>query len=525
MRRLSLVVLGVAAVNALVFLVRLIMAPRADFVAMSPDDSWYYLSLADHFAKSGSWTFDGITTTSGFHPLYGYALAGLASIIKSRSALPLAATVLSFVVTAGVVAVAARGLARAGRWPWVLAIGLMFASRFFAHQATIVIEWPFALVFTALFWQEVSRGGGRLGAPQVRMRAALWAFLAVLSRTDLVLLIGLVTGWEALCQLRERRVAWRPALPFIVAVAAWCLVGLHSEMITGRWIQDSAAAKLAWASASGPTPGPIITMLAQAFVPFELRFGFGLSGATRIAIVAIVATLGIGVVAAIRLRRRRAPGARAASGTALYGLAAVVIVAYVVVYSFATGLDTWYSAPFVVPLTLLLGFALERVGSWLPSWSLAAVCTAYVVAHVVALQRFIDHRPDQRAVLALEEGASVRAGATVGSFNAGLVNYVDGGDVVNLDGLVNGEIAGYRARGDLACYLVDRHIRYIRDLDVTRLPPSDWVYLGDPDALVPAALREIDSRDGPGDNRAVEYLVDLEALARQPRCADRGVAP
>jgi hypothetical protein len=49
-------------------------------VQYTPDDAYYYLTLAKNFSKSGLWTFDsGHTVTSGFHPLNVVNLDGLAN--------------------------------------------------------------------------------------------------------------------------------------------------------------------------------------------------------------------------------------------------------------------------------------------------------------------------------------------------------------------------------------------------------------------------------------------------------------
>jgi len=55
----------------------IISLPDAARVQYTPDDGYYYLTLARNFAGSGSWTFDGRNPTSGFHPAWAYLLVGL----------------------------------------------------------------------------------------------------------------------------------------------------------------------------------------------------------------------------------------------------------------------------------------------------------------------------------------------------------------------------------------------------------------------------------------------------------------
>jgi hypothetical protein len=55
--------------------------------------------------------------------------------------------------------------------------------------------------------------------------------------------------------------------------------------------------------------------------------------------------------------------------------------------------------------------------------------------------------------------------ARVGSWNAGIIGYYQGGSVVNIDGLVNNDIYPYAAGNDLAAYWDRKAIRYVVDFD------------------------------------------------------------
>lgn len=51
----------------------------------------------------------------------------------------------------------------------------------------------------------------------------------------------------------------------------------------------------------------------------------------------------------------------------------------------------------------------------------------------------------------------------IGAWNAGIIGYYQGGQVVNLDGLVNNNIYSYAVNNDLPSYLTDQNIIYIVD--------------------------------------------------------------
>src|SRR5262249_29204789 len=68
---------AVVAAAALVRLALFLREPLAQQIGVIPDDAFYYLVAARHFAQLGVWTFDGLAPASGFHLLYAYLLAAL----------------------------------------------------------------------------------------------------------------------------------------------------------------------------------------------------------------------------------------------------------------------------------------------------------------------------------------------------------------------------------------------------------------------------------------------------------------
>src|SRR6185437_3903318 len=122
-------------------------------VGVVPDDAFYYLSLARHFAASGVWTFDGgVSKTSGFHPFHAYACALVFRLWPHVSA----ATVLVVHAWIGVVATAIglwcviRTVRPASGEPAVLGVALVAVAPNFLQQATNVMEWHWVVLFTAI---------------------------------------------------------------------------------------------------------------------------------------------------------------------------------------------------------------------------------------------------------------------------------------------------------------------------------------------------------------------------------------
>jgi hypothetical protein len=492
--RRTILLLACAPIASIVLLAaRLLAASDLDRVAQLPDDSFYYLTLARNFVETRLWSFDhGITTTSGFHTLYAYLLALLAAPGPGDRTFLDLASLLTSAVSVAILIVALRAFLRGGDYAMALALAVVAGSAEVGLTATIIMEWPFAVLFSALFWTELARTDGRLAG--IRPRASLWALLLVLSRSDMIVGVGAIAALELVAQLRERRL--RPATGLVPASAllGWALVALQSRAITGHWIQDSAAAKLLWAREFGPSVGPILTFVAQIFSP-------------------------VGGAFAVVLRPRAGAPALAPPRTGLTIAALAVIAAYLCLYTFNGAMDIWYSAPFLAPLVITIAWGISFANRVFSVRTLAAAAAVYLALHAASLHALRDFREPQRALYALAHAARPSAAeARIGSLNAGLVGYYEGGRVVNLDGLMNSDIGPYRARGALACYLVDRRIRYLHELDLAKQTDVSWRRYGDPDRLIAGALREIDSRVGPRGSRAVAYEVDLDALARAPVC-------
>ena len=62
----------------------------------------------------------------------------------------------------------------------------------------------------------------------------------------------------------------------------------------------------------------------------------------------------------------------------------------------------------------------------------------------------------------------------VGCFNAGVVGFVDGGLVINLDGVVNRAAFEALQRGDLTGYLDAQNARFVLDVPVQFEVENDW---------------------------------------------------
>jgi hypothetical protein len=98
----------------------------------------------------------------------------------------------------------------------------------------------------------------------------------------------------------------------------------------------------------------------------------------------------------------------------------------------------------------------------------AGILILAAVSSVQAQTISDSHSPWPHQQFMLEAGKYLAANpldGRIGAWNAGIIGYYQGGEVVNIDGLVNDDIFPYAASNRLPEYLSSHNIRYIIDFD------------------------------------------------------------
>jgi hypothetical protein len=134
----SLLLLGAAFVSRCIFLLGLPTSRLADIVEYFYDDGYYYLTVAANVAEYGRSTFDGITTTNGYQPLWLLVLTALGRLVGTNAhTMFVWACLLVYSIILGSVLLA--GAWRKAEWAKIslcCSVGL----------AAIVLRWPMAFV-------------------------------------------------------------------------------------------------------------------------------------------------------------------------------------------------------------------------------------------------------------------------------------------------------------------------------------------------------------------------------------------
>lgn len=206
------------------------------------DDFYYYLVVAKNFVGSGRLSFDGITVTNGFHPLYMVVLVGLVKLAGGTGGLFF--FLLALLLLAACVATIEIFFRLATRLfpgsPYIPAVAVLVTLEsvrgiVWAMETSFTI--PLYLLTIYLLRKDEQLTPGRSAA------LGFVCCLLILSRLDSALFLILATGLLVMFHRGALRLSVRSIAMFAVgglAAPAYFLVNLR---LTGRLMPVSAQAK------------------------------------------------------------------------------------------------------------------------------------------------------------------------------------------------------------------------------------------------------------------------------------------
>jgi hypothetical protein len=453
-RRLQLAV-AAAAVVAAAALAFLLAAPPERLVDYLSDDAFYYLGVARHLARGDGPTFDGLTRTTGFHPLYALVLAGLDRALRPG---PRAAIALALATNAAAYVAAAWLLALAGTRLWGRRGGWLAALAWLTNPHALLL--PFTGMEGTVCAAAFAGLLAALAVPAAAGTVAVALALCILARTDGLLLAPLVGATLALTGSPGSPRGILTALAAAAPYAAWLLY-THAQGASA--VHGSADVKRLWRGER--TEG--LDALGVAW--FSLRLLL-----TWSAKCLVKAPLLHWLLPAVAGTFRGLTRPRVAVLHLAWLFPAALGIAYALLLPRAW---TWYYAPAVAGLTLLSAGALATT-TLSPRWRAALVALALVesygyLGHVLVRGRNREQRDMLEA--ARWVAGHVPPGTRVGAWNAGIYSWFGGHTVVNLDGLINDEVGAWiRAGRPFVGYLDGRGIDVVVDFDglLRQLPPA-----------------------------------------------------
>ncbi|MBK8167047.1 MAG: hypothetical protein IPK64_13990 [bacterium] len=449
------------------------------------DDAYYYFVTARHIAGGAGPTFDGLSLTNGFHPLWMLAVVPVFGAFPGDLWLPVR-TALSLTVICDLVSgLFLHDLVRRHRGR---------TAAFTAAAAWFVLP-PTALLglqgleasLSTLMLMFLLRHLDRLDAgPPVSLRSAsatgIWLGLAGLARTDNLAAGGLAV--IACIILQGGRgpagAAWRRLVAAgsaaTLVMAPWFIWNLARF---GSLVQVSGQVKLQVHELFGGLPwgwgdlgSATLTLLHMLFptmlVSAKYLCGEQFDGGSFALPIGLLSQALVLFLFALGARRRWADGTWRAS---IFVFPVVVLLAHTVLFGTVwRSYATWYAhGCFALMIVLLAASHGQSVPATPGNGRHPAPFASVAVALLLLVQlgqyplyltriELGARGPEKQFRAPLDRLKALKPeGARIGAFDAGALAYVagqyDGFTVINLDGLVNNEI--YRA------YREDRYADWV----------------------------------------------------------------
>ena len=391
------------------------------------DDAFYYLVPAKHLLQQGRFTFDGVTPTYGFHPLWMLVTVTLTAIVGPGAAPE------HLVFAMNLVEKAIQGIAAALCIAWYVREREADGSAAGFLGIALLLLCPYYIVFdqgmeTTLAVALLAASVQALRRDRPIMLGMLLALL-FLCRLDSGIFVGLPLALYAVWSRRgEPHRGWAIA-PLIVAMVAMPLAYL---VATGSPVPISGAIKSSF---------PAITWHGSYFIePLNVAAMYGwrtLLHGLNVWLCAVLLSVGLTGVAIARFAREPRNDVLAVA------VVAVALVANLLLFQkWEKSVDPRY---FALPMAAVMFVLVAGVAGAtrrvrvLGQLTIAAVAAAFVLEAVVLAARLPAsmHAKDATQRVYLDLTKVLPAEAVIAGTDVGALAFWTGRRVVNLDGVMN----------------------------------------------------------------------------------------
>ena len=242
------------------------------------------------------------------------------------------------------------------------------------------------------------------------------------------------------------------------------LIFMHNYIFTGQFIQTSALMKAYWASyLEGTILDPMYLALLSIGISNTLPY-----------IILLVSSFLLMLFLRLYMARSETNDKLSPKERVAFIAANICLCGYILVYTRSRPIQPWYTANLFVPVFMLL-FVLAKAfnrkltdqGRSVAKASVSVIAlliigqnifTAYPISS--SKSPWPHHQIKRRAGLYLKQQP---LNEKVASWNAGIIGYYQGGDVINIDGLMNNDVQPYIRFNNLPTYISENRIRYLID--------------------------------------------------------------
>ncbi len=467
--------------------------PLEDLVCSIPDDSFFYLRVAQEFWGARDFSFDGVNRTYGFQPLWQLIVIGISSlsvdsVFLFRAVLTLCC--LLHVVAGSVLwrllhSLGGRAAAVSAVLVWTLNPSILVWCWGLKENALYAVTW-LLILSQVLAWR---RGGPSRPAALV---CGMLMGLAVLTRFNAVLVVGL--GLVALALPAGSRESWKrrvglaglAAVVCAVAAAPWYVFasvhfgvamptsGVWKTMLTRAGVEQQRG----WSWLGFDHVAHAVAEL-PSYLRFLLSSGYGVFETGLL----VVAGLGS---SALLLGSRLAPGW--VSVLLLSGLAALIsATANMLWLEPWMRYADWYAVCEFVFVPVAAGIMTGLLFARCRSLSAKGIASAVLVASILLFQGAENPRSrlrrgeleaPPRQMQLMEMGVWLRENlpgdVAVGFWDPGIVSFFRGGKTVSFDPLMTD--LGFQQRlvadpfGFPKQYAEEQRVAYMGGASVTEQP-------------------------------------------------------
>lgn len=492
-----------------------------------PDDSYYYFVPVQNLLAGRGISFDGVTPTNGFHPLWFVILIPIFALFTPSGP---DAPILVAMLAGGLLSAAAGYLVwRAARLITgepLVALFILAAYLFNPYLVSTSLNGLETGLHDLCVAALVFYTASLLAHEQLHARQAVFfgalVGLAFLARTDTVILIALLVAALLVRRPAVNRLVWLASagLVALLLTSPWLLWNLSAF---GSPLQSSGTAlttfaRLSWA-ANSPGQSPLPSLAAYAALNLNtalLYAGFSL---------ATLLVTGALLIPAILARRNPARRRLSPREEAWLVIALGYTFAYIGFHVFVRWfMRDWYVASvltvFYIGVAVLAALVLRALRPTLARLHEALrPVVALVLLGGVFLNGWLFVRsdpvfgywdappkyPQQRELSGAGQWLreQLPAHVRVGSFNAGILSYSVPQHIINLDGVVSAAVQPFIADRSLLCYVAQADLDYVADYEWSFIswgpvlaqgePPAGWstpVYTN-ADATFPYVILEV----------------------------------
>ena len=432
-------------------------APDPILISVVPDDAFYYMQLAKNWSSMGFWTFDGSSSTTGFHFLYAYFLAFIYSIFGNldwRHLYIIIGVLASIFISLSAYLVSRSADMLFGHQSILFAIAPFFTI-VAINQSTVMMESWLVLFFSAATIYVLVKDARPSFIEGLSL--LILGIMGSLSRTDFGMLPGVMfVVLLATHPILKNNGLKRSGIVLAGAVIGVAVVLLQNLYISGHLAQASAQTKFYWSSVMGHNISVPIDLVRSIAMPF---YGVLSSWFKIVLILCAVFSVYYSWRGSMQVKdlKKYFPALALTSGCLL------TVFAYIDFYKFNSGsLQIWYSSNFIAPIGISMaaaGFVLFKRSLLVPSILVFIPYAAICITNIFSVSW-------PHAAGMMNAGLFLKQNnypGLYGSWNAGIISYFSGSRIVNIDGLTNDEVLPYIKSNNLFDYIKAKNIDYLVD--------------------------------------------------------------